>query len=100
VLWVDASGSSRMVWQNADKLYAADWSGTNTASASATKIQTVLREGLLAFVVYYPNSKDLSKLGINLVLSKQVINESNPASPKYKKPVTTIINAEIELKNP
>jgi hypothetical protein len=97
VSWVDASSSSRTVYQVADKLYAADWSGCITCVAN---VQTVVREGLLAFAVYYPNSKDLTKIGFNLTLAKQVISETNPASPKYKPPVTLVVNAEVELKNP
>jgi hypothetical protein len=97
VAWIDASGSSRTVYQVDNRLYAADWTYSITATAN---VQTVVREGLKAFAVYYPNSKDMSKIAFNLIMSKQVFTEPDPKAQRYRKPASLIISAEVELKNP
>ena len=75
VCFVDATGNSRMIYQQGGRIYQATWNGNTATALAANPLLDNFVENL---TVYYPNIKEPNKLAYSLVLQDRYLSNQNP----------------------
>jgi prepilin-type N-terminal cleavage/methylation domain-containing protein len=86
VTFVDANGNTQAYYQSGNDLLASFWRVNSVAHT-----QTLLKGNLQRFYVYYPDAKDMTRIGFSLYLTKQPYTGS--------KNIEVMQNTVVEMRN-